>query len=241
MSSSRTMEDSCPRKLTVTRREFLKSSALAAGATVLPVSHTHRDSPHLNSSVSQRLTSGWEYFQGSLGGVWDVRRQDMTDSIVWKKIEVPHCFNAFDAVDPDQPCYHGPGWYRRKMTVNNPFERGRTLLLFEGVGQKCQVFLSFDRVGEHVGGYDEFVIDITDAIARIAQNDPAEQFPLAVLCDNSRDLEMIPSSLNDFHRFGGLYRNVTLIYEPLISVRRVHITAALSDSASARVSIVSVT
>ncbi len=76
--------------------------------------------------------------------------------------EVPHCFNAYDAVDLEEPPYEGLGWYRRKLQIRNPFERGRTLLLFERAGQKCQIFLSLERVGEHVGGYDEFVVDITE-------------------------------------------------------------------------------
>lgn len=131
----------------------------------------------------------------------------------------------------------GPGWYRRrKLQVKNPFENGRTLLLFEGTGQKCEIFVALERVGEHVGGYDEFVVDVTDAITGASEGSPrAREFPLAVLCDNSRDSEMIPSALNDFHRFGGLYRNVTLMYVPLISLRRVHVAVELSDSASAQV------
>ena len=48
---------------------------------------------------------------------------------------------------------------------------------------------------------------------------------------------MIPSSLNDFHRFGGLYRNVSLIHVPLISLRRVRITATMSDSTVVQVSV----
>ena len=148
----------------VTRRDFLKSTVLAAGAALVPLASAHAELPSANSSVSERLTKGWEYYRGSLGGVWDVWREDMAESTVWKKVDVPHCFNASDAVDPEQPHYEGPGWYRRKLKVKNPFERGRTLLLFEGAGQKCQIFLSLERVGEHVGGYDEFVVDITDKI-----------------------------------------------------------------------------
>src|ERR1700728_317493 len=222
----------------LTRRDFLRSTALAAGAAFVPLSAAHGDMLSANSSVSEKLTKGWEYYQGSLGGVWDVWRQDMAENTVWKKVDVPHCFNAYDAVDPDRPAYEGPGWYRCKLQVKNPFERGRTLLLFEGVGQKCQVFVSLVGVGEHVGGYDEFVVDITDEITKEATiASRTGEVLLAVLCDNSRDLETIPSSLNDFHRFGGLYRNVTLVYEPLISLRRVHITADMSHSASAQVTV----
>jgi beta-galactosidase len=223
---------------TVTRRDFLKSTVLAAGAAFLPHTGGYADLPSANGSFSEKLTTGWEYFRGSLGGVWNVWRQDMAESTVWRKVEVPHCFNAYDAVDPDQPYYEGPGWYRRKLQVRNPFKRGRTLLLFEGAGHKCEVFVSLERVGEHVGGYDEFVVDITDRTTRAAETaPPVTAFPLAVLCENSRDPEIIPSSLNDFHRFGGLYRSVTLIYEPLISVRRVHITATMSDSALVQVNV----
>jgi beta-galactosidase len=67
--------------------------------------------------------------------------------------------------------------------------------------------------------------------------DPSGEIRLAVLCDNSRDLETIPSSLNDFHRFGGLYRNVTFIQVPSISLDRVHVAVDVSQSASAQVAI----
>jgi beta-galactosidase len=222
----------------VTRRDFLKSSALTAAAAFIPISNAQTNSNPAKDAFSEKLTAGWEYFQGSLGGVWDVWRGDMTESTVWKRVQIPHCFNARDAVDPDQPHYEGPGWYRRKLQVKNPFENGRTLLLFEGAGQKCEVFLSLERVGQHIGGYDEFVVDITEAVAKnSAAGQRAVEVPLAVLCDNSRDSETIPSSLNDFHRFGGLYRGVSLIYVPAISLERVHIRVDISNSAAARVSI----
>jgi beta-galactosidase len=217
-----------------TRRDFLKTSLLATGVTLVSAQAHAIDAHATSNPVSAKLTTGWEYYRGSLGGVWDVWREDMAESTVWKRVTIPHCFNAYDAVDPDQSFYEGPGWYRRKLQVWNPYDKGRTLLLFEGAGQKAQVFIGYEKVGEHVGGYDEFTVDISEATTKVATDTP--EVPLAVLCDNSRDREIIPSSLNDFHRFGGLYRDVTLSYVPAISIRQVHITAALSDSASADVS-----
>jgi len=211
---------------------------MAAAASVVPLSTAHADLAPSNSTTSEVLTAGWEYFQGSLGGVWDVWRRDMTESTVWQPVELPHCFNAHDAVDPNQPHYEGPGWYRRKLQIRNPFEHGRILLLFEGAGQKCEVFVASESLGEHIGGYDEFVFDITDAVARAHPIAPgAAEVPLAVLCDNSRDLQTIPSSLNDFHRFGGLYRNVTLLYVPSISLERVHISIGMTRPESAQVTV----
>jgi beta-galactosidase len=220
----------------ISRRDFLKSSGLAGATALLSVPGVRAALGGASGATAQRLATDWEYFQGSLGGVWDVWRTDMAESTVWTQVEVPHCFNARDAVDPDQPYYEGPGWYRRNLQVRNPFENGRTLLLFEGAGQKCRVFLALEQVGEHVGGYDEFAVDITEAMERSAGKVPnAGEFNLTVLCDNSRDPEVIPSALNDFHRFGGLYRNVTLMYEPSISLDRVHISVDMSHLAAAQV------
>jgi beta-galactosidase len=224
-----------------TRRDFLKSSVLAAGAFIpilSPASSRHSTAVSANDANFQILTNGWEYFRGSLGSAWDVWRTDTAESTVWQKVEVPHCFNARDAVDPDQPYYEGPAWYRRRLLLRNPFPHGRILLQFEGAGQRSDIFVANQRLAAHVGGYDEFVVDITDASAQAVKSAPlGVEIPLAVLCDNSRDSETIPSALNDFHRFGGLYRNVTLNYVPAISLERVHVAAGLSRSAIAQVTI----
>jgi beta-galactosidase len=223
---------------TVTRRDFLISTALTAAAGFIPIPNIFAEIAPPNRPTSERLAVGWEYFQGSLGGVWNVWRGDMVESTVWKQVEAPHCFNARDAVDPERPFYEGPGWYRRKLQVRNPFENGRTLLLFEGAGQKCEIYISYEKVGEHSGGYDEFVVDITDAVMHATKDaEHRSEIPLAVLCDNSRDLETIPSSLNDFNRFGGLYRNVTLVYAPAISLERVHVMVDLSSPKAAQITV----
>jgi beta-galactosidase len=222
----------------VTRREFLKSTTLAVAGAFLPVSDAQTDSTFANQASSEKLATGWEFFQGSLGSVWDVWRADMAESTVWRKVEIPHCFNARDAVDPDQPYYEGLGWYRRKLQLRNPFEKGRTLLFFEGTGQKCEIFVAYEQAGKHVGGYDEFVIDITDSAAKAVKlAPPSGEITLAVLCDNSRDPEPIPSALNDFHRFGGLYRNVSLAYAPAISIERVHVAVEALPSAAAQIAV----
>ena len=114
-----------------------------------------RPDPTANQS-SQRLFTGWEHYRGSLGGVWEVWRGGKAgDQVVWQKVELPHCFNARDAVDPDEVYYRGQGWYRTNLKIENPFPHGRTLLHFEGAGQKSRVFVDLVQVAEHVGGYDE--------------------------------------------------------------------------------------
>ena len=208
------------------RRSFLKSTSTAViGGTVLnkfPIQAIEEP------PVFRRLHE-WEYRRGSLGGPWEAWRKANDDANVWTKVEVPHCFNAFDSVDPDGPYYQGPGWYRTKISLANPFLNGRTLLHFEGAGQKTEVFIHTERVGSHVGGYDEFLVDITEQ----AKKFPGD-VPIAVMCDNSRDLEMIPSNLSDFNLYGGLYRYVNLNYVPAISLERVHVIPELLANGKAK-------
>ncbi len=182
---------------------------------------------------SQRLSDGWEYHQGSLGSTWEVwRGEAASDNVTWTPVTLPHCFNARDAVDPDTRYYQGPGWYRKQLTVANPFPNGRTLLHFDGAGQFSEVFIGTAKAGDHLGGYDEWSVDITDAAAKFKAE---KSVPLAVRCDNSRDAESIPSDLSDFNRYGGLYRHVTLSYVPAISLQRVHIEPVLAADGKASV------
>ncbi len=182
---------------------------------------------------SLRLSDGWGYHQGSLGSTWEIwRGEAASDNVTWTPVNLPHCFNARDAVDPDTRYYQGPGWYRRQIKVANPFPNGRTLLHFDGAGQWSDVYIGMEKVGGHLGGYDEWSVDITDAVAKQKNKDA---IPLAVRCDNSRDAETIPSDLSDFNRYGGIYRHVTLHCVPAISLQRVHIEPVLSADGKAGV------
>lgn len=182
-------------------------------------------------ATSQRLTERWEHYRGTLGGVWEVWRGDKAShNVTWAPVSLPHCYNARDAVDPELSYYQGPGWYRTHFQAAAPAE-GRTLLHFEGAGQQSTVYVGSEKVGGHVGGYDAFTIDVTDAVARFRKGaDPKTPVPLAVECDNSRDLERIPSALSDFFLYGGLYRHVDVFTVPAVSVYRLLIDATLTES-----------
>ncbi len=219
----------------ITRRAFLKSSSTAVlvGTMLDRLPAQAQEEP----TVSQRLGL-WEYRRGSLGGPWEAWRKANDDANVWTSVHVPHCFNATDSVDPDTPYYQGPGWYRTKLENTNSYPNGRTLLHFEGAGQKTEVFVRTEHVGSHVGGYDEWFVDITEHVKKFpkTEKDPG-LVPIAVMCDNSRDLEMIPSNLSDFNLYGGLYREVNLLYLPAISLERVHIHSEINASGKATVTI----
>ena len=184
-------------------------------------------------NVSVRLNQNWQFIKTDLGSAWEAVRPIIKAGNpecmpVWADVTLPHCFNASDGVDPDMNYYQGPGWYRTQIDVRNPFTIGRTLLHFEGAGQKTEVYVYTTKVGSHVGGYDEWTVDITDVVNTFLQNKTnVETFkgkiPVSIRCDNSRDNEMIPSALSDFNINGGIYRYLNLVYVPSLSLERVNI------------------
>ena len=188
-----------------------------------------------------RLNDDWKFVKGDLGGIWEAIRTykagDPESVPLWENVTLPHCFNATDAVDPDTNYYQGPGWYTNRITVENPYQEGRTLLHFEGAGQKTEVYIYTTKVGSHVGGYNEWSVDITDAVKEFRQNKKiADNFkgkiPLSIRCDNSRDLEMIPSNMADFNVYGGIYRYLNLVYVPAYSIDRLHAYATVDAKGS---------
>jgi beta-galactosidase len=176
-----------------------------------------------------RLDKSWSFVRSDLGGIWESVRTYSPGSPeavpIWDTVDLPHSYNAFDAVDPDKNYYQGPAWYRKWITIENPYADGRTLLHFEGVGQKAEVYVYTTKVGDHVGGYDEWYVDITEAVATFKNTKEFKEkykgkIPVSIRVDNSRDLEMIPSDLSDFNLYGGIYRHINLKYLPEISLEK---------------------
>lgn len=173
-----------------------------------------------------RIQQPWEYLRGDLGGIWEAVRpatEGSPESVpLWETVTLPHCFNARDAVNPDQNYYQGPGWYRTQLNIQQPYPNGRVLLHFEGAGQKTTVYVYTTKVAAHTGGYDEWSADITNAVNDFLQSPAAKRYkgkiPISIRCDNTRDLEMIPSSMSDFNVYGGLYRYVNIVYAPALSL-----------------------
>ena len=192
----------------------------------------------INYSEKTRLNDGWKFLRQDLGSIWEAVRKpagkDTPETVpLWTDVTLPHCFNAEDAVDPDLNYYEGPGWYKKLLEVSNPYSNGRILLQFEGAGQKTDVYIYTEKVGSHVGGYDEWIVDITDAVNSFRQSEDAKRFegkiPLSIRCDNTRDSEMIPSDLSDFNIYGGLYRYLNLVYTPATALTGIQTDASVDE------------
>ena len=193
--------------------------------------------PVMRSSATdvKPLSGGWQFIRQDMANAWEVFRPVQSgkpESVpLWTDVVLPHCFNATDAVEPYSNYYQGAGWYRTYIDVDNPYRGGRTLLRFDGAGQKTEVYVYTEKVCSHVGGYDAWTADITDAVARFRETAAcrdrfAGKVPVAVRCDNSRDVEMIPSDMSDFNLYGGLYRKVSLVYAPPVRLDNIAVKAS---------------
>jgi beta-galactosidase len=231
----------------ISRRRFLISTAEVTAAAALPVAPAWLRSFAQDGSLrtARRLVDGWEYFQGSLDGAWQV--WNSSEIAVWAPVSLPHCFNHYDACDPDTPAYRGPGWYRMHLVVENPYPNGRTLLHFGGAGQTTDIYLGEHHLAHHVGGYDQFIVDLSDVVTEQSTASNASSLPspgtngmrLAIRCDNSRDLDRMPSDVSDFTLYGGLYRHVSLVYLPASSIEAIHVHATSGEGGKSAVVAVS--
>jgi beta-galactosidase len=218
---------------------MLTASMATTGALLSPplrVAAVQSQSVEGSAVTAKRLDSGWQFRRGPTYGIWEVWRSEEND--LWRSASLPHCFNDADACDPDQSYFRGQGWYRNRLVVRNPFADGRTLLHFQGAGQTTTLWVGSTLIGTHKGGYDEFVFDITEAVQSLLPVAEAKLgVPIVVLCDNSPDLDRVPSDLSDFCLYGGLYRHVELVYLPAVALDVVHILTSLAEDGSAQVSI----
>ena len=100
------------------------------------------------------------------------------------------------------------------MTVEELIVGQRVYLCFEGANQETNVFVNGKLVGDHKGGYSAFTFDVTDYV-HTGRN------LVAVSVDNSHNPDIAPLSA-DFTFFGGLYRDVYLVYTSPVQLSTTH-------------------
>ncbi|HRK30556.1 MAG TPA: glycoside hydrolase family 2 TIM barrel-domain containing protein, partial [Tepidisphaeraceae bacterium] len=148
--------------------------------------------------ITTILNSNWRFHRGEC----PTAAAAEFDDTHWQRIGLPHCFDAPYFRTPE--FYVGEGWYRREVDLgqNLPTDR-RVTMEFDGVFQRCDVFVDGTHAGSHQGGYTGFSIDITPAINRPTPI-------IAIRVDNRWNPQLAPRAGE--HIFsGGIYRDVRLV------------------------------
>ena len=101
--------------------------------------------------------------------------------------------------------YEGTMWFKHKFLYKK--NDNRVYLYLGAVNYDAKVYLNGSKVGEHVGGYTPFNMEVTNQIK------DGENF-VVVKVDNKRVAEGVPTLNCDWFNFGGITRDVMLVEVP---------------------------
>ncbi|HOI28695.1 MAG TPA: glycoside hydrolase family 2 TIM barrel-domain containing protein [Melioribacteraceae bacterium] len=146
------------------------------------------------------LNDNWFYLEDNID-----KPEKLYQSVKeWQKINLPHTWNKFDAVD-SQPGYRrGVGWYRKDLYMPALDKNTSVKICFEGVNTYSEVYVNGKIAGGHIGGYLQFDVDITRLLKQSDYN------TILVKADNSYNPDIPPSQTSDFVIYGGITRDVHL-------------------------------
>ena len=170
---------------------------------------------------------GWKFYEGDVKGAQAV---DFDDS-KWQNVNLPHDWDIHHSPERTAPTANdggyypaGFGWYRKTFAVP---EGDIVKLHFEGVYQRCEVYVNGQLAGRHAYGYTPFTVEITNQIRssgvqewRSAGNTEASnsktqklgEAVVAVRVDNSQKTNC------RWYSGSGIYRHVCLQ-----TINKVHI------------------
>ena len=154
-----------------------------------------------NPRIIETINESWKFSNGDFENVLT----NNFDDTKWETISIPHTWNKEDAVDEIHGYYRGIGYYRR--TINIPMNRKekQVFIWFNGANQETELYINGKLCGSHLGGYTKFCFDITDKLNFGQPNN----FVVKVNNQSNKD---IPPLSGDFTFFGGIYRDVCLVY-----------------------------
>ncbi len=135
---------------------------------------------------------------------WQFRFSHQVEKNSPVRVDLPHTWNALDALSGKSDYKRGIGNYEKKLAVPGEWEGKRLFLRFEGANNVADLFVNGVHVGQHKGGYGAFVFEITDKVVYGKPN------TVLVRVSNAENLEIMPL-VGDFNFYGGIYRDVHLV------------------------------
>lgn len=150
---------------------------------------------------------------------------------------VPASYND-QFTDPAIRDHVGWVYYQREVRVPRGWSDDRIILRFDSATHEARVYVDDALVGQHLGGYTPFAIDITDAVAA------GSAFRLTVAVSNELTNETIPPGtisvspdgrrqqkyLHDFYNYAGLARSVWLAGVPRDSIDDITVVTGFDGS-----------
>ena len=146
-----------------------------------------------------------------LNSDWQFRFSHEVNNSDSRRVDLPHTWNASDALVGKIDYKRGIGNYTKTIPVGEDFRGKRLYVKCDGANSVCNLFVNGRHVGEHRGGYSAFVFEITDFV------DYGKGNTLVLRVNNGEQLDVMPL-VGDFNFYGGLYRDVNLIVGDTIGI-----------------------
>ncbi|MFR9502896.1 MAG: glycoside hydrolase family 2 TIM barrel-domain containing protein [Rikenellaceae bacterium] len=182
--------------------------ALAISQVMVSLAQTAMHNIYSRERVS--LNGEWDILPDPFkGSDWSQIKDPSKNSLAevqyegWQKLKVPGDWNH----QRDEYIYYeGNIWYKKSIDYT-PQEGKRAFIHFGAVSMHCDVFLNGENLGSHKGAFSPFQFEVTDKL-KSGQND------LIVRVDNCRSETTIPALMFDWWNYGGITRDVDLVYVP---------------------------
>ncbi len=81
--------------------------------------------------VKYTVNDAWRFTKGSPYNAF----LPTADDSAWETVNIPHTWNAEDAVDDTPGFYRGPAWYRKRIALPTVAADKQVYLCFEGANQ----------------------------------------------------------------------------------------------------------
>ena len=162
----------------------------------------------------------------NLNGYWDytVQKKAEFPKEYRQRILVPFCPESQLSGIKRHPEDGNYLFYRRSFTLPAGFHRGRVLLHIGAVDQIAEVYVNQIHVATHIGGYEAFTVDITDALR--------EENELVIRCLDDLRNKRLPYGKQTLKRGGmwytpvsGIWQTVWLESVPETYIRQLHVEA----------------
>lgn len=115
------------------------------------------------------VRSGWINLNGEWGFAFDDNsvgegeKWYLSKDVFNRIIMVPFPYQSRLSRINDEG-FHNVVWYRREFSLPDDWSSGRVLLHIGAVDYLSRVWLNGQLIGQHVGGYSPFNVDITNAV-----------------------------------------------------------------------------
>lgn len=120
----------------------------------------------------------------------------------WQVMELPCCWNV---ISEKYLLYDGSMVFTRKFSYHKA-EEENVVLKIGAANYLCRVFLNGEYVGMHRGGSTPCYWDITEFLK--------EENRIIIVVDSTRRAEQVPTENTDWFNYGGVYRDIELLYLP---------------------------